>query len=228
MAEPSLEIFPAATVILLRDREQKLETLLLRRNSKLVFSAGMWVFPGGRIDEHELEGVDIETAARRAAVRETEEESGVQIDAQELVPYSHWTTPPGQRRRFATWFFLARVPDSGEIEVDGGEIEEHVWATPQQALADKHAGSKQMMAPTFVSLLELGECATVDEALMRARRRAPPVFEPHYCETDDGPITLYNGDSGYEAYDINAEGRHHRCEMRKSGWRYINDDIQPW
>ena len=228
MTEASLEILPAATVILLRDHEQRLETLLLRRNSKLVFSAGMWVFPGGRIDEHELRGVNLETAARRAAVRETEEESGVQIKAEDLVPYSHWTTPPGQSRRFATWFFLARVPDSREIEVDGGEIEEHIWITPDQALADKHAGLKQLMAPTFVSLLELGDCANVDEVLQRAARRAPPVFEPHFCKTDDGPISLYYGDSGYETYDINAEGPRHRCEMCETGWAYINDGVQPW
>ena len=107
MTEASLEILPAATVVLLRDHEQRLETLLLRRNSKLVFSAGMWVFPGGRIDEHELRGVNLETAARRAAVRETEEESGVQIKAEDLVPYSHWTTPPENKsKRYATWFFV--------------------------------------------------------------------------------------------------------------------------
>ena len=36
----------AATVILLRDAADGLETLMLRRNSKISFG-GMWVFPGG-------------------------------------------------------------------------------------------------------------------------------------------------------------------------------------
>jgi 8-oxo-dGTP pyrophosphatase MutT (NUDIX family) len=41
---------PAATVVLLRDAAGGLETLMLRRNSKLAFAGGAWVFPGGRID----------------------------------------------------------------------------------------------------------------------------------------------------------------------------------
>ena len=46
---------PAATVILLRDGEDGLETLMLRRNSKLAFAGGHWVFPGGRVDADDLE-----------------------------------------------------------------------------------------------------------------------------------------------------------------------------
>ena len=36
---------PAATVVLLRDAPGGLETLMLRRNSKLAFAGGAWVFP---------------------------------------------------------------------------------------------------------------------------------------------------------------------------------------
>ena len=48
---------PAATVILLRDGPDGLETLMLRRNSKLAFVGGMWVFPGGRVDPEDREGL---------------------------------------------------------------------------------------------------------------------------------------------------------------------------
>jgi 8-oxo-dGTP pyrophosphatase MutT (NUDIX family) len=41
---------PAATVVLLRDGAAGIEALLVRRNSKLEFAGGMWVFPGGRLD----------------------------------------------------------------------------------------------------------------------------------------------------------------------------------
>src|SRR5260221_4220681 len=60
---------PAATVVLVRDGADGLETLLLRRNSKIAFG-GMWVFPGGRIDESDWRGVgarDELAAAPRAA-----------------------------------------------------------------------------------------------------------------------------------------------------------------
>ncbi len=69
---------PSATIVLLRDAAGALEVLLVRRNEKLDFHGGAWVFPGGRIDAADLDGdgvVDGEAemrAARRAAVRELE------------------------------------------------------------------------------------------------------------------------------------------------------------
>lgn len=48
--KPEVAPLPSATVILLRDAGDSLETLLLRRNSQLAFHGGAWVFPGGRID----------------------------------------------------------------------------------------------------------------------------------------------------------------------------------
>ena len=44
------ELIPAATVLVLRDRDDDLEVLMLRKNSRIAFG-GMWVFPGGRIDD---------------------------------------------------------------------------------------------------------------------------------------------------------------------------------
>ncbi len=44
------ELIPAATVLLLRNGESGVEVLMVRRNSKIAFG-GMWVFPGGRVDE---------------------------------------------------------------------------------------------------------------------------------------------------------------------------------
>lgn len=43
-------IHPAATVVLLRERDGNLETLLMRRRATLGFLGGMWVFPGGRME----------------------------------------------------------------------------------------------------------------------------------------------------------------------------------
>ncbi|HAF68589.1 MAG TPA: NUDIX hydrolase, partial [Acidimicrobiaceae bacterium] len=46
IAEP----IDAATVVVARDTSNGIEVLMLRRNSKIYFG-GMWVFPGGKIDE---------------------------------------------------------------------------------------------------------------------------------------------------------------------------------
>src|SRR5262249_5356532 len=101
---------PSATVILLRDGSAGLETLLLRRNSRIAFHGGAWVFPGGRIDPEDYpDGIreDDLAAARQAAVREAWEEAGLSINRDALVWISHWTTPLGRPERYSTWFFSA-------------------------------------------------------------------------------------------------------------------------
>src|SRR3954468_11810875 len=104
-----MEPIAAATVILARDTKRGPEVLMLRRNSKIAFG-GMWVFPGGRVDPTDLEGVpegDELAAARRAAVREAHEEAGLVVDEAGLVVFSHWVPPVEVPKRFSTWFFLA-------------------------------------------------------------------------------------------------------------------------
>lgn len=231
------EIRPAATVILLRDAADGLQTLILRRNSKLGFAAGMWVFPGGRIDDHEIEAADgdLDVAAKQAAVRETHEEAQLTVLAEDLLHYSHWTTPPHHPKRYSTWFFVARAPSSDDVVIDGSEIHDHQWISPKDALSAHKDGDVELMPPTFVALTEMAVCADVDEFLQRttARNQANKagVFEPHFAFAEKGSdkphIALYAGDAGYEAFEPEAPGLRHRCVMSRDGWLYEND-VLPW
>jgi len=71
------EARPASTVVLLRDSEEGLETLLLKRNKALIFAGGAWVFPGGSVDKEDIDAVggDVVAATRVAAAREAMEEA---------------------------------------------------------------------------------------------------------------------------------------------------------
>ena len=96
------ELVPAATVVLLRDTEHGVETLMLRKNSKIAFG-GMWVFPGGKIDATDgAQGDSMEARARVAAAREAMEETALEVDHEQMVWFSHWTPPAMGNRRFAT------------------------------------------------------------------------------------------------------------------------------
>ena len=53
------EARPASTVVLLRDSDSGLETLLLKRNKALLFAGGLWVFPGGALDPEDFDGVGV-------------------------------------------------------------------------------------------------------------------------------------------------------------------------
>lgn len=89
VATPSVQALAAATVVLVRDGPQGLETLMVVRHHEIDFARGAAVFPGGKVaaaDRDErlrrhlrssvtLDGDD--AALRIAAVREAFEESGL-------------------------------------------------------------------------------------------------------------------------------------------------------
>jgi len=76
------EAIPAATLIVVRDRDSSPpELLMVERAGGMAFAAGALVFPGGRIDEVDrrlAERLNAD-AARIAAIRETVEETAIAV-----------------------------------------------------------------------------------------------------------------------------------------------------
>jgi len=225
---------PAATVVVLRDTEAGLEALMVRRNSKLAFAGGHWVFPGGRVDPGDRPVVaapdaprrppadEDEARARAAAVRETHEEAGLVIEPDELVWFAHWTPPAISIKRFATWFFAAPAP-AGEVTIDGGEIHDHAWMTPAAVLAGREAGEIELSPPTWITLHTLQAFGDVDTALDALAARPPEFFATRICVVEGGVLALYDGDAGYEHDDPDRPGGRHRLAMMDAGWTYQRD-----
>src|SRR4029077_8434536 len=94
---------PAAPLGLPRPGRDGVSVLLTRRPRTMRFGGDMYVFPGGGVDE-----ADLDHAA--AAVRETREETGIDVDPTTLIPLTRWVTPPGLPSRYDTRFFAAVVP----------------------------------------------------------------------------------------------------------------------
>ncbi len=232
---------PAATVILVRDGDDGLETLMLRRNSKLAFAGGHWVFPGGRVDDDDLEPSADEAlegevpdqdqrtlqAARRAAVREAAEEADLLVEVDSLVPFAHWTPPPVAIKRFATWFFLAPAP-TGDVTVDMGEIHEHQWVRPADALRKRDEGEIELSPPTWCTLDRLAASATVADAIADATDAEVEHFETHIARADaGGAVAMWHGDAGYESGDPDLPGPRHRLWMVPGPWRFERWDEPP-
>ena len=159
---------PAATVVVVRDSQasEGIEVLLLRRNSKLVFHGGHWVFPGGRIDQADFDAAEQGyeySAAQLAAVRETEEEAGIQIAVEQLIHTAHWTTPPKLPRRFCTWFFVCPLREAVEVNVDNDEILDYQWLSPGEALAEAAAENLVLPGPTRATLEDIVQHETLDD-----------------------------------------------------------------
>lgn len=216
---------PAATVVILADGPDGIETLLLRKNKKLGFAAGMWVFPGGRVDPEDRDPErpdDEELAARNAAIREAREEASLIVDPDRLVALSHWTPPAVEIKRYATWFFLAEA-SGALVEIDGGEIVEHEWVRPGDALARHAAGEVSLLPPTWITLQFVARYDDVASALVAAAAADLDVFVTKFATLEGKAVGLWQGDAGYEVGDPAIEGPRHRLHIAELPWRYERD-----
>ncbi|KJL27221.1 Diadenosine hexaphosphate hydrolase [Microbacterium azadirachtae] len=179
----------AGTAVILRDAPRGVEVLLLRRPDRGSF-AGAWVFPGGMVDPGDrVTGAPEQEDAGRAAVRETAEEVGLELER--LVPLSCWVPPAGIPKRVRTWFFLA--PDPGDaIRPAPDEVVETRWFGPESALAARDAGEIALMPPTWRTLHALCSATDVEDAL--ARVADPGVFRTRMQRTAAGILFFWDGD----------------------------------
>ena len=222
MSDQSVPLRLAATAVLLRNSNNGMETLLLRRNAKLAFAGGAWVFPGGAIDADELEAAASEKeAAVAATVREIDEECGLNVPGQDLIHFCNWTTPVGEKRRFATWFFVGNVDaDSGKVVIDDGEIHEFQWIRPEDAITLHHQDELTLMPPTYLSLSLLTHYETAELACSALAVRKPYDVTPRLCQFQDEIVCLYPGDAGYAAIDAALPGARHRTVFASRGMLY--------
>ena len=216
---------PAATVILLRDGPDGLEILMLRRNSKLNFAGGLWVFPGGRVDQADWAGLasdDSCGAAKVCAAREAAEESSLEIQPEDLIPFSHWTPPDNSPRRFLTWFFVCQAP-VGDVAIDQGEIHDHRWVTAAEGMSRVQADEIQVLPPTFVTLAMLAKFSSVKAALAAIESTPVDFYRTRIGLTPEGPTALWEGDAGYADSDPTQTGPRHRLLMASGGWEYFRE-----
>jgi 8-oxo-dGTP pyrophosphatase MutT (NUDIX family) len=181
----------AASLIVLRDSPDGPEVLLVQRNPAQRFMGGAWVFPGGAVH-------DEDRRHSRTAVREAQEEAGLELVEDSLEPFSRWITPQMVKVRFDTHFFVARAPDGAEPRCDGQECVDARWIRPANALEAGRAGELLLVFPTIKHLEQLAEFDSVDEALEAARRRRVEPVEPRVVMKDDHAEVVLPGEPGYD------------------------------
>jgi len=192
---------PAASVVLLRrggkHGDRALEVLLLKRTEEAKFMPGVWVFPGGSVDDGD--GGD-EARFKACAVRELQEEAGIALPPdEELVLFSRWITPEVVSRRFDAWFFLALAPAHTRPRPDGLETTDAAWFEPAQALAAQAAGELVLAFPTIKQLEALRRFPTSDEALAAHRNAQIEPILPKLIGTAEDNRVVLPDDPSYPA-----------------------------
>lgn len=96
-------------------------------------------------------------------------DAGLTLRADLLRPWANWLTPPQEGRRYDTRFFAAALPGGQRADGATTEAESSGWQRPEDAMADAQDGRSVLMPPTWITLTELAEFATVEDALASAR-----------------------------------------------------------
>ncbi|MDJ0350114.1 NUDIX hydrolase [Cryobacterium sp. PH29-G1] len=235
----------AATVILLRDGANGPEVLLLERPRHRGSFAGAWVFPGGGVDPEDRLPTDAaeladgvgpaaddaaniaaqaeaveQLAARRAAVREVREETGLNVSPGALVPTALWVPPRSAPKRLRTWFYLTTAPP-GPIVLAEDEVIDYAWLRPETALERHASAALTLIAPTWVTLHGLQGFASVVDIVAGVGARGLAHYETRLGASDRGQVLFWAGDVAYDD-DALAEqaGGRHRLEIGQVPWVY--------
>jgi len=217
-----LSLTPAATLIVLTDTADGIKTLLLQRQSKASFLPGAWVFPGGIVETQDtLKSQEHNhwLSARYAASRETAEESGLQLQPEQFVPFSRWLAPKEAEKRFDTYFFLAQCTTQN-IHLQAEEVSQSLWISPANAIEKHHQQQLKIIPPTLVSLELLKDFETCNEALQHYQQQAAIEFVPKVHFWQDQVFMLYHGDVAYDTFDMREHGPYNRCQLIDGAWHY--------
>jgi 8-oxo-dGTP pyrophosphatase MutT (NUDIX family) len=185
----------SATLILLRDAEEGPEVLLVRRNPEQRFMGGAWVFPGGATAPEDGD-------ERETAVRELEEEAGIELaGGHELVRFSRWITPAQVKIRFDTHFFVAEAPEDADPTVDGSECVDWLWLAPSVALERHRDEELELVFPTIKHLEQLTRFRSVSEVLEHGRASRVLAVEPRILVEGGVAQVVLPGEEGYDDDD---------------------------
>lgn len=105
-----------------------------------------------------------------------------------LTPLSQWITPPHNKKRFATQFYLYHAPHAFDLQdVRSSEVDMIEWLSPDEALSQFKHGNLSMLPPQFYLMTALSEKGTQDTITSLSQRVFAPFLKKKH---PDGRIEL--------------------------------------
>ena len=188
---------------------------MIRRHDASPFLPGAHVFPGGRLDDGE--------SAAAAAIRELQEETGIALSIDALIPFARWRTPIGEPRRFDARFFAARMPADQVPVHDPRETTGGEWLAPSDAISRCLRREIALPPPTWTTLREIEPLRDVEAILAWARTREVAVREPRLFVRGDRRLLVLPGDPLCDEAAVEPPRSETRFELRHDRWIAVEE-----
>jgi hypothetical protein len=112
-----------------------------------------------------------------------------------------------------------------DIEVDGGEIDDHQWIRPADAIRRRETGELAIIPPTWLTLHQLAGYPNAADAVEAVARSTPRLWVTRLVTAADGTrATVWAPDAAHQSGDLDTPGPRNRLLMAADGWRYIVSD----
>ena len=150
------------------------------------------------------------------------DQQGMCLSTKDLIPFSRWITPQMSsvmNKRFDTRFFLAKHPDLQVAKHDNHEASDSAWMSPRTALEKYWEKEIEMAPPQIMSLVNLSNYQSADEALIAAKAKAPALIQPEPFDENGVRHIAYPGHPKHSESGVVMSG--------PKMLRYVNDRFEP-
>jgi 8-oxo-dGTP pyrophosphatase MutT (NUDIX family) len=115
---------------------------------------------------------------------------GCALNADALHPWARWVTPPVEKRRYDTWFFVSALPAGAEARAVSSEADQAGWMAVDEVLRAYAAGQMHVLPPTVTMLRGLAAAGTVAGILATVPHRSLAPVHPQVTLLPDGSVHL--------------------------------------
>jgi 8-oxo-dGTP pyrophosphatase MutT (NUDIX family) len=132
-------------------------------------------------------------------------EAGLVLRTDLLRPWANWVTPEAEPRRYDTRFFLAVLPAGQDADGQTSEADQVGWQRPQDAIEDWKEGRSGLLPPTWMTLAELCDAGTVENAM--ALERATEKIIPKVIRRGGTLYAVLPSDPAYDTAPLHLAAR---------------------
>jgi 8-oxo-dGTP pyrophosphatase MutT (NUDIX family) len=144
-----------------------------------------------------------------------------------LLPFSHWSTPKQEKKRYKTDFYFCNVENSRNFNVkhDGVETTNSKWFSPEDALQHFEKGSISLAPPTWYTLNELKKFKELEKLVEYVKTKEYTTWEPTISKEGIEIIVALPGDKLHEESHQNNENLHRILLKSKQNYEFVKSKL---